>query len=165
MYDMDCINRVNKRFAGRHTQRCLECPYFWLRYNSLNYNINTQNFFAQYQLADLKIENKNEVYVGSYKELENKIIEYYRKTCMLQYSTQNSNDLEQGALAFSTGNYENKVKEMLKTSIDMAAHAAKKNNHQLSILLDGIGLVYADDLVEAVDKVISMLDTALKAYE
>ncbi len=46
MYYMDYINKVNKRFGGGHTQRCLECPYFWLRYNSLNCNINTQNFFC-----------------------------------------------------------------------------------------------------------------------
>ncbi len=101
--------------------------------------------------------------VGSYQVLEDKIIEYYRKTCMMQYPVQNINDSEQGTFDASIGDYENKAREMLKTAIDMAAHATKKNNPQLSIVFDGIGLIYADNLVEAIDKVLSMLDTALKA--
>ncbi len=162
---MDHINKVNERFGGRHTQKCLECPYFWLRYNSLQYSKNTQNFFELYELADLKIVNKNEVYVGDYQALEEKIMEFCRKIYMLQYPAQNSNNLKQEILDSFSSYYEKKLKEMLKTAIDMAAHATKKGNPQLSIVFDGIGLIYADNLVEAVDKVISMLDTARKANE
>lgn len=165
MYNMDYIKKVNERFGGTHTEKCLKCPYFWLRYNSLQYNLNTSNFFKQYNLADLKIEDKNGKYVGSYKALEDKIIGYYRKTYMLQDPAQNRNDLKQGIQDSFADDYENKAKEMLKSAIDLAAHATQENNPQLSILFEGIGLIYADNLVEAVDKVISMLDTAMKANE
>lgn len=165
MNNMDYIKKVNERFGGTHTEKCLKCPYFWLRYNSLQYNTNTQNFFEQYKLADLKVENTDGAYVGSYKVLEDKIIEHYRKTYMLQDPARNRNDLKQEILDSFTDEYENKTKEMLKSVIDMAAQATQENNPQLSILFEGIGLIYADNLVEAVDKVISMLDTAMKANE
>lgn len=165
MYNMDYIKTVNERFRGAHTEKCLNCPHFWLRYNSLQYNTNTQNFFKEYSLADLKIEYKNGKYVGSYNALEDKIIGYYRKTYVLQNPVQNRNDLKQGIQDSFADEYENKVKEMLKSAIDMAAEATKENNPQLSILFEGIGLIYVDNLVEALDKVISMLNTAMKANE
>ena len=163
--NMDYIKKVNERFGQNHSEKCLKCPYFWLRYNSLQYNVNTQNFFSQYKLDDLNIENKNGAYVGCYKVLEDKIVEYYRKIYMLKYSAQNIKDVKRGILDSFTNDYENRVKEMLKSAIDIAARATKKNNPQVSIIFDGIGLIYADNLAEAIDKVFSMLDTAQKANE
>ena len=156
---MDYIKIVNERFGERYGNKCLECPYFWFRYNSIHCNINTQKFFTQYKLADLKIENINGTYVGSYKVLEDKVVDYYKTVYMFGYQIRNSYDSKLTTI----DDYENMAKEMLKSAIDVAAHVTETDNPQLSIMFDGIGLLYADNLVEAVDKVLSMVDTILKS--
>lgn len=45
-----------------------------------------------------------------------------------------------------------------KIAIDIAAEVTKDRNPQVSIVFDGLGLVLADDVKEAVRKVISILN-------
>lgn len=54
--------------------------------------------------------------------------------------------------------YEKYIKDIFKKAIDIAAEVTKDRNPQLSIMFDGIGLVLADDVNEAVKKVFSILD-------
>lgn len=113
-------------------------------------------------MRDLKdIVQKNGFYHGDYRIFEYRVVYYCRNTYVELFhdlQNQNSQDL-------SSNNYEDDVKKILKTALDVAAHATKIKNPELSIMFDGIGLILADELVEAVDKVISMLDTAMKAKE
>lgn len=165
MNNMDYIEKVNKRFGRKCTERCLNCLYFWLQYNSLQFHNNTQNFFEQCTMTDLKIETRDGIYYGSYQSLEEKLLKYCRQIYVLPSSFQNGNELEQRTTVFPNGCFDNNVKERLKLAIDLAAQATKSDNPQMSIVFDGIGLIYADNLIEAVNKVISMIDTAQKANE
>lgn len=165
MNNMDYIEKVNKRFGRKCTERCLNCLYFWLQYNSLQFHNSTQNFFEQYALTDLKIEKRDGIYYGSYQSLEENLIKYCRQIYALPPSSQNEKELVRGTTDFINGCFDNNVKERLKLAIDLAAQATKSDNPQMSIAFDGIGLIYADNLIEVVNKVISMIDTAQKANE
>lgn len=61
-------------------------------------------------------------------------------------------------MASDSNSYEKIIKEIFKTAIDIAAEVTKDKNPLVSIMLDEIGLVLADDIIEAVRKVISILD-------
>lgn len=159
------INKVNSRFKRTSTEKCLKCPYFWLQYNSLKYAYNTQNFFGQYTLLDLGIKVNYGIYVGSYDVLESKLINYCRNTYTLISPIQTVDNLKVEYLSSSDDYYVRKVKEVLKHALDVAAQATERDNPEISIVFDGMGLILADDLTEAVDKVISMLDTAEKAMK
>lgn len=161
MSDVNCLQKVNERFKRYCTEKCLSCPYFQLQYHSLNKKDNTQKFFEQNVLIHMGIEQKNGSYHGDYRAFEYRVIYYCRNTYVELFhdlQKQNSQDL-------SSNNYEDDVKKILKATLDVAARATKIKNPELSIMFDGIGLILADELVEAVDKVISMLDTAMKAKE
>lgn len=56
--------------------------------------------------------------------------------------------------------YEKHIKDIFKKAIDIAAEVTKDRNPQLSIMFDGIGLILADDVNEAIKKVFSILDKA-----
>lgn len=58
--------------------------------------------------------------------------------------------------------YENHIKDIFKKAIDIAAEVTKDGNPQLSIMFDEMGLVLADDVKEAVKKVFSILEKAIK---
>ncbi len=63
----------------------------------------------------------------------------------------------------SDGNsYEKIIKEIFKTAIDIAAEATKDKNPLVSVMLDEIGLVLANDITEAVRKLISILEKCNK---
>lgn len=56
-----------------------------------------------------------------------------------------------------------KIRELFKQMLDIAAKATEEKNPEMSIMFDGIGLVLASDYVEAVNKIFSMLKTAIKS--
>lgn len=158
MMDVNCLQKVNERFKRCCTEKCFYCPYFRLQYHSLNKKDNTQNFFGQYELKDIGIKYKNNFYYGDYKIFEFRVICYCRNTYVELFHDWQNQNLQ----GLSSDNYEDDVKRILKLALDVAAHGTKIKNPELSIIFDGTGLILADELVEAVEKVISMLDTVLK---
>ena len=55
-----------------------------------------------------------------------------------------------------------KIRELFKQYLDMAAKATEEKNPELSIMFDGIGLALASDYLEAVGKIFSMFKTLEK---
>lgn len=72
------------------------------------------------------------------------------------------NNFGQVVLVSDNYTYEKQIKEIFKAAIDIAAEVTRDKNPQQSIMLDGIGLVLADDIKEAARKVISILEKATK---
>jgi len=60
-------------------------------------------------------------------------------------------------------NDKQKIRELFKQMLDIAAKATEEKNPEMSIMFDGIGLVRASDYVEAVSKIFSMFKTAIKS--
>lgn len=69
-------------------------------------------------------------------------------------------NLGQVVLVSNNDTYEKNIEEIFKTAIDIAAEVTKDKSPQISIVFDGLGLVLADNVREAVRKVISILDKA-----
>jgi len=55
-----------------------------------------------------------------------------------------------------------KIREVFKQMLDIAARTTEEKNPEISIMLDGIGLVLTSDYIEAVSKIFSMLKTIIK---
>lgn len=55
-----------------------------------------------------------------------------------------------------------KIRELFKQMLDVAAEVYEDKKPEMSIFLDGVGLILASDYVEAVNKIFSMLKTAIK---
>ena len=58
--------------------------------------------------------------------------------------------------------YEQQCRQNFKAAIDTAAHATKVSSPVASIVFDSVGLMTADNLVEAVIKTLSIIDKARK---
>ena len=58
--------------------------------------------------------------------------------------------------------YEQQCRQNFKAAIDTAAHATKDSSPVASIVFDSVGLMTADNLVEAVIKTLSIIDKARK---
>ena len=56
-----------------------------------------------------------------------------------------------------------RIKELFKQFLDVAAKSTEDTNPEISILFDEIGLVLASDYLEAVSKIFSMFKTLEKA--
>ena len=56
-----------------------------------------------------------------------------------------------------------KIREIFKQMLDIAAKTTEEKSPEMSIMFDGIGLVLASDYVETVSKIFSMLKTAIKS--
>ena len=58
--------------------------------------------------------------------------------------------------------YEQQCRQNFRTAVDAAAHATKDTDPVASIVFDSIGLMTADNLLDAVAKTLSIIDTAKK---
>lgn len=102
--------------------------------------------------------DNNGVCYTRYEWLQDYLLEY----CRNNYPWKSPIYLESSSgkivLASDSNSYEKIIKEIFKTAIDLAAEMTKDKNPLVSIMLDEIGLVLADDIIEAVRKVISILE-------
>lgn len=102
--------------------------------------------------------DNNGVCYTRYEWLQNYLLEYCRKNYPWKSPIYMESSSGQVVLASDSNLYEKIIKEIFKAAIDIAAEVTKDRNPQVSIMLDGIGFVLADDIIEAVRKVISILD-------
>lgn len=102
--------------------------------------------------------DNNGVCYTRYEWLQDYLLEYCGKNYPWKSPIYMESSSGQVVLASDSNLYEKIIKEIFKTAIDIAAEVTKDRNPQVSIMLDGIGLVLADDIIEAVKKVISILD-------
>lgn len=98
----------------------------------------------------------------NYMQLEDLLIQHCKINYPYCFPNQSIWDGVQYISVPTENSYEKNVREAFKKEIDLAAHTTKEKRPELSIMFDGIGLVMADDIVEAVSKVISILETIQK---
>lgn len=102
--------------------------------------------------------DNNGVCYTRYELLQDYLLEYCRKNYPWKSPFYLESSSGQAVLVSDSNLYEKIIKEIFKTAIDIAAEVTKDRNPQVSIMLDGIGIVLADDIIEAAKKVISILD-------
>lgn len=149
-------------------RNCENCP-FYLRTNfqttnpmGFSYSIwPVDNFWQQMPEKTFWRDNNGLCYT-KYEWLQDYLIEY----CRIHYPWRMPINMEvaygQVVYVSDAYTYEKHIKDIFKKEIDIVAEVTKDRNPQLSIMFDGIGLVLADDVNEAVKKVFSILEKAIK---
>lgn len=159
MYNHFMLNQYNRYGC---LGDCANCPFFSrTTYYSSNYNTHIQDFFKHMPQLIFWHDN-NGICHTQYELLQDYLLEYCRKNYPWRMPIYMEVNFGQTVLVSDNYTYENYIKEIFKTAIDIAAEATKDKNPQLSIMFDGMGLVLTDDVVEAVRKVISILEKATK---
>lgn len=114
--------------------------------------------------ASLKHFSYNETnhrWYANYKSIENQIIAHYdTNNCWIQENRRYPLSLT--AQKESDRQY---IRDEFKRLLDIAAKATEDTDPVASIIFDGIGLVLASDYLEAVHKVLSMINTLGKSLQ
>ena len=145
---------------------CANCPFFlrttYISPNSMlasNEMKQVDDFLRQLPQAIFWQDNNGVCYTR-YEWLQDYLVNYCRKMYPCYMPVYMETDCGQVIYISDIYSYENNIKQMFKKAIEVAAEATKDKNSQLSIMFDGIGLVLADDVKEAIKKVFSILDKA-----
>lgn len=141
---------------------CSKCGYknvCFLRKVSLSkYPEQVQEFVIKLSLDTFSYREQVELWYATYWSVQEQLVRYYdinnceligNKKPFLTNEGQRENDRQ-------------KIREHFKQMLDIAAKATEDKNPEISIILDGVGLVLASDYVEAVSKILSMLKTTIK---
>lgn len=170
----------NNYFLNHNRNRCMgdceNCPFMQKityplpntmltsNYNQMRYTL--YNNHIEEEVANFKNQmprtifwhDNNGVCYTRYEWLQNYLLEYCRKNYPWESPIYMESSSGRVVFASDSNSYEKIIKEIFKTAIDIAAEATKDKNPLVSIVFDEIGLVLADDIIEAVRKVISILD-------
>ena len=133
--------------------RCYSRDFCFLRKISLqDYPESTQNFIINVP-SSLFFFNKTEYkWHTNYQAILGQIIAYYNAqsniiqenlTPVLSFEAQRDSDRQL-------------IRDKFKQLLDVAAKATERSDPKTSIMFDGIGLVLADNYIEAVHKILSM---------
>lgn len=154
---------INQYRNMRNFSVCSTCKYknvCFLRYISLQkYSVQVQDFIiGLINTGFLYCEQENKWY-ANYWIVQEQLVRYYDiHNCKLegneQYYLTNEEQRE---------NDRQKIRELFKQMLDMVARETEDKNPEASIVFYGIGFVLASDYSEAVDKMFSMLKTAIKS--
>lgn len=141
---------------------CSKCGYrnvCFLRKVSLSkYPEQVQEFVIKLPRKTFLYQEQERLWYVNYQTIQEQLVRYYdvhncelmgNEKPFLTNEEQKENDRQ-------------KIRELFKQMLDIAAKATEKKNPEMSIMFDGIGLVLASDYVEAVSKIFSMLKTAMK---
>ncbi len=145
-------------------QNCENCPFYsrtnFQLSNSMgvsNYNWHVNDFWRRMPEKTFWRDN-NGLCHTRYEWLQDYLVEYCRINYPWRMPINMEVDDRQVVYISDVYTYEKYIKDIFKKAIDIAAEVTKDRNPQLSIMFDGIGLVLADDVNEAVKKVFSILD-------
>ena len=95
---------------------------------------------------------------AKYQAIQEQIVQYYdANNCRLSDNVAHYLTIEA-----QKESDRQKIREIFKQYLDMAAKATEDKNPELSIMFDGIGLVLASDYLEIVSKIFSMFKTLEK---
>lgn len=141
---------------------CVSCNYrnvCFIRQVSLQgYSEQVRSFLISVLNMEFSYRQQENKWYANYWVIQEQLVYYYNthgyelegnRKPFLTNESQRENDRE-------------KIRELFKQMLDAAAKAYEDKNPEISIILDGIGLVLASDYVEAVSKIFSMLKTAIK---
>ena len=155
------LNQYNRR---RCIGNCANCPFFsrtvYYSPNTMlppNYGTQVNNFF-KYMPHTIFWYDSNCICYARYELLQDYLIEYCRKNYPWKTPIYMEVSFGQTVLVSDNYTYEKHIKEIFKTAIDIAAEITKDKSPQQSIMFDEIGFILADDIKEAVRKVISILE-------
>lgn len=118
-----------------------------------------QNFLTSVLNTSFSYQEQKRLWDANYWSVQEQLVQYFdvfncelvrNKKPFLTNEGQRENDRQ-------------KIRELFKQMLDIAAKEAEEKNPEMSIMFDGIGLVLASDYVEAVSKIFSMLKTAVKS--
>lgn len=143
-------------------RNCNGCPskhicFLW-RIPLDHYPENVQNFVISMPKSIFNYEFPKKQWYANYKEIQKQIVQYYdlnnceligNNVCVLTNVAQRESDRQ-------------KIRELFKQYLDMAAKTTEEKKPEMSIMFDEIGLVLASDYLEAVGKVFSMFKTLEK---
>ena len=140
-------------------RNCKECSRrnicFLRRIPLAHYPENVQNFVISMPKSVFNYESQTRQWHANYQEIQKQIVQYYDlNNCELL-----GNDVRVLTNIAQRESDRQKIKELFKQYLDIAAKATKGKNPELSIMFDGIGLVLASDYLEAVGKIFSMFKT------
>lgn len=163
---MDNNFLLNQYSIHRCMRNCENCPFYsrtnFQLPNSMRtsyYNWQSDNFWIQMP-QKIFWQDNNGICHTRYEWLQDYLVEYCRNSYPWNMPIYMEVDYGKVVYISDAYTYENHIKDIFKKAIDIAAEATKDKNPQLSIMFDGIGLILADDVKEAIKKVFSILDKA-----
>ncbi len=147
-------------------RNCENCP-FYSRTNFQfpnptkisYYNWHVDNFWMQMPEKNFWRDN-NGICHTRYEWLQDYLVEYCRNNYPWRMPIYMEVDYGQVIYISDAYTYEKHIKGIFKKAIDIAAEITRDKSPQLSIMFDGIGLILADNVKEAIKKVFSILDKA-----
>lgn len=141
---------------------CSKCGYrdvcFLQKVPLSKYSEQVQEFVIKLSQNTFSYREQEELWYANYWTVQEQLVRYY--------DIHNCELVGNGKL-FLTGERQReddrqKIRELFKQTLDIAARTTEEKNPEVSIVLDGIGLMFASDYVEAVSKIFSMLKTTIK---
>ena len=140
-------------------RKCNECTsrdICFLRKIPLDhYPENVQNFVINMPQSAFKYEPQTRQWHANYQKIQKQMVQYYdSNNCELL-----GNNVRVLTNVAQRESDRQKIRELFKQYLDVAARATEEKNPELSIMFDGIGLVLASDYLKAVGKIFSMFKT------
>lgn len=117
-----------------------------------------QNFVISMPQSAFTYHSQTRQWHANYQKIQQRMIQYYDlNNCILSGNEANylTSEVQQES-------DRQKIRELFKNYLDIAAKATEDNYPEESIMFDGIGLVLASDYLEAVGKIFSMFKTLEK---
>ena len=140
-------------------QQCYRCPsrnFCFLRRIPLQYYPqSTQYFVKTIPSQAFSYNNKERVWYANYQIILNQMITYYNNQ---------PNFIQQNRLFVLMEDAQREsdrqfIRNRFKMLLEAVAKATEESDPEASIVFDGIGLVLASDYLEAVHKILSMINT------
>lgn len=146
--------KYSNLLAGR---RCLECSgynhCFLRRIPLTNYPEMIQSFVIYPPQDSFKYEYDG--WHADHKKISEGLMQYYNSHMS---NTGGAYCFFSGGIGFDE-EMSKKVRDSFKSLLEAAAKSTKYQNPELSIIFDGIGLILAEDYLEVVKKIFSIIDT------
>ena len=114
-----------------------------------------QNFVISMPQPAFRYQPQTRQWHAKYQAIQEQIVQYYDSNdCRLSDNVAHYLTIEA-----QKESDRQKIREIFKQYLDMAAKATEDKNPEISIMFDGIGLVLASDYLEIVSKIFSMFKT------
>lgn len=114
-----------------------------------------QDFVINIPQSAFTYQPQTRQWFAKHQEIQERIVQYYdENNCRLS-----GNEAYYLTIEAQQDSDRQRIKELFKNYLDIAAKATEEKNPEMSIMFEGIGLVLASDYLDAVGKIFSMLKT------
>ena len=137
-------------------RKCNICPFinscYLCRKSLHNYPESTQYILIHLNKNEFYFNNEENMWHTNYQTILDQIIAYYNAQ---------DNMIQENSKPFLSSKAQRDsdrqlIRKKFKQFLDAAAKVTERSDPKTSIMFDGIGLVLADDYIEAVHKILSM---------